>query len=511
MMKSAFAIYKRFAVFIYLNVCGILSFGQAFSPYYTNSFYQKYINYLQNSNKLKISHPLSQPYTANEIYDSLPEEVLYTENWLSAFKKHMIKYVVKQNEDKNFKGKLNAGAEGGNSNNFVLKKNINDFYAKGFVNYSYKNIVFSTSIVANEAYLRDTLYFGTTGKLENKNFARFDDSYVKWENKNYSLFAGRINRNFGLPESNSLILSSNSFSFDHLAFTFKNKQLKYTTLFSRLNDIYGYDIRDSISIYQWNTRFLNIHRFEILLTKKIEIAFTDVILFGGKDATPQFHYLNPVNFLFFTKMSDRKSYKEGNANALMCIDLYFKPTANLTFFGQFLIDDIDFTKSLRAVYPDRLGYSAKIIYTNLFPASQIQFSYNRISNWTYNSFYTWGNYTFYGKSIGYPENGVENFNLELNVFKFYPFILSMNTNFERHRKTDFNLPFIAEKTDFPYGIAETGKSLKISINYIPVPYFSLNVSTEYIAYSNYNYVDSLKKSFINIYLDMKLSGIFSLL
>jgi hypothetical protein len=246
------------------------------------------------------------------------------------------------------------------------------------------------------------------------------------------------------------------------------------------------------------------------LSNKIEIAFTDVILFGGKDAFPQFQYLNPVNFLFMSKMSDRKGYEETNANALMSFDIYYKPSNNLTLFGQLLVDDVDFTKSLRAIYPDRLGFSGKIIYTDLLPASQIYISYNRISNWTYTSFYTWGNYTFYGKSLGYPLNGVENVRFGFDTFKHYPFMLGFEFTAEQYRVQDLNAPFIAVKTDFPIGIPQKSLSLKLNTTFIPNSFISASLSTEFITYNNYGFIESQKQSFFNIFLTLKMQGIFKL-
>ena len=519
---------RKLVIFLFLWVISACSFGQGFSPYYTNTTYQKYLNYLLYSGKLKVDHPLSQPYSVAQLSDSIgawrkrsglraqgsvsgkSEEVPHFYNWASLLVKDLNKRYLKPTEQDSVRGNLIIGLEAGNRNNYNKKTNTNDFFGSGFATYSNKNFGLYSSLNVDEAYKRDTLYFGSIGKLGNKVVSKSNESYLQWENKNYSFFAGRINRNFGLAGEPSLILSNESFSFDHLAFTFKNSFLKYTTLFGRLNDIYGFDIRDSVSKFQWNKRFLNIHRFEVSLSKKVEIAFTDVILFGGKDASPQFQYLNPVNFLFMSKMSDRKGYEETNANALMCFDIYYKPSNNLTLFGQFLIDDIDFTKSLRAIYPDRLGYSAKVIYTDLFPASQISLSYNRISNWTYNSFYTWGNYTFYGKSLGYPMNGAENIKLGFDTFKYYPFMLGLEILAEQYRVQDLNAPFIAVKTDFPIGTPQKSLSLRINTTYIPCSNVSATLSPEFVSYNNYGFIKSQKQSFFNIFLSIKMQGIFKL-
>jgi hypothetical protein len=497
------------------------SFGQGFSPYYTSTTYQKYLNYLLYSGKIKVNHPLSQPYSVAELSDSLQNvgglsltpspSTLRLHGWYSFFKKDLNNRQVTPEKKNMEKGNLIIGLEPGNRNSYHEKNNTNDFFGSGFASYSFRNFGLYSNVSIDQSYKRDTLYFGTTGKLENKVLSRSDEAYLKWENNNYSLFAGRINRNFGLAGEPSLILSSESYSFDHLAFTFKNKLLKYTYQFGRLNDIYGFDIRDSIANYKWNKRFLSIHRFEVSLSEKLEFGFTDVILFGGKDASPQFQYLNPVNSLFMSKMNDRKGYEETNANALMCFDLFYKPSDNLSLFGQLLIDDMDFTKSLRAIYPDRIGLSAKAIYTDLFPESELYISYNRISNWTYNSFYTWGNYTYYGNSLGYPQNGTENLRLGFDTFNFFPVMLGGEMLAERHRSQDLSAPYIAFKTAFPIGTPEKSIGLKLNITYIPYSFISANLTTEFVSYDNYDFIESQKRSFINIFLSIKVQGIFKLL
>jgi hypothetical protein len=515
-MKSCIKV--KLLILLFMSTISSVSFSQGFSPYYTNPKYQKYLNYLISSGKLKVDHPLSQPYNVTELADSLSETLplrsapsaLRPYSWLSLLRNDLNKRYSKTENQDSIKGNMIIGFDAENRNSYKEKTNTNDFSGSGFASYAYKNIGFYSSITVDEAYKRDTMYFGTTGKLENKVSSRSNESYLQWENKNFILFAGRINRNYGLAGENSLILSNQSFSFDHLAFTFKNKVLKYTSLFGRLNDIYGFDVRDSVPKNQWSKRFLNIHRFEISLSEKIEIAFTDVILFGGKDAFPQFQYLNPVSFLFMSKMNDRKGYEEGNANALMCFDIFCKPSDNLTLSGQFLIDDMDFTKSLREIYPDRIGYSVKAIYTDLFPASQISLSYKRISNWTYNSFYTWGNYTFYGRSLGYPRNGTENLKLGFDSFKFFPFMLGFEFLAEQYRVQDLNAPFIAVKTDFPVGTPQKALSFRVNTTYIPNHFVSANLTAEYINYGNYGFVESQRRSFINIFLSIKVQGIFRL-
>ena len=79
------------------------------------------------------------------------------------------------------------------------------------------------------------------------------------------------------------------------------------------NDIYGFDVRDTVPVYSWNNRYLSMHRFEIAILKNIEFAFTESVLFGGENEGIQFQYINPVAIFFFSKMSDSGGNENQNA------------------------------------------------------------------------------------------------------------------------------------------------------------------------------------------------------
>lgn len=505
-IKAIRASFILLSVFIY----GLVPVNaQEYSPYYTNPQCRTYLNYLINRGKINLSHPLSQPYQANELLDSL---LVDKSNIDSYFTRLLIKDLKKLSTAHDLfieDGKLIVGADG--SYGYNSNESKRTYYAaNASLDYSYKNFGLRYKYTIDERYKDNTDFFGAMGKLETKVQGRASEAYLQVQGKNIQLFMGRMNRNFGIMSDPGLLISDNPFSYDHLAFTFHNRLLKYTAIFGRLNDIYGYDIRDSVPQYNWNTRFISIHRFELYMTKKLELAFTETMLFGGKDQSPQFQYLNPANIFFFSKMSDRKSYHEGNANAMMSFEFQYKPVRKLTLFTQFLLDDMDFTSRLRAIYPDRVGLKARVIYADPIPGSQVSLTYNRISNWTYNSFYTWGNHTFFGQSLGYPMNGVENLTLDIDVFSLSPFILNFRIKAEQYRQQDLNAPYLAVKTEFPIGLPQQSISAKLKTTWIPKSYFTADLEMEYISFNNYNHIQGANKSFLNVMLNAKFIGVFEL-
>jgi len=492
---------------LFCLMCFTNNYAQQATPYFTNNNDQKYITYLINSGKLKLDHPLCQPYTYEELNKALPKKQ-------TEYDKHWCDNIYQQTDkissiDTSYGSAYLEGAAFGHMN-YNENKTTSDLSLNPALGYFYKNFGMFYRLDANTAYLKDTLYFGSIGKMLEKNFARASDAWIQLDGKHTRIFAGRMSRNYGIPLIQGLLISNNPFSYDHLAFEAFNHNLKFTYFVTRLEDINGYDIRDSVPVHTLSKRFLTFHRLDFAIGKKLQMAISEAILFGGKDNFPMFQYLNPLNVYFLSKMSDRKNYQEGSANALMCIDLFFKPIKKISIYGQFLVDDIDFKKSLSDTFPNRLGFLGEIVYSDPFPGTQIYLNYNRINNWTYNSFYTWGNYTFYGKSLGNAMNKLESITLGMDIFRYSPFIISLDIKHSRFRKQDMESPFIAIKTNFPIGIAEQITSTGFELVYYPTYNIHISIGADYGYYKNYNHISANNKCMPSVFCKLSLIDIKSL-
>jgi len=488
-----------------------MTFGQGYEPFLQLDRHNLYIDYLINSGRIAIQHPLNQPYRINELLDSLPAAKLkYDEHW-TKLSRQDLKLFSNRHDSLPRSGRLVGGVEAGNRMNNVNNDFSNNFFGNAFLTYSYKNLGFYYRFDADEAFKNDMDYFGGTGKLEKPISARTGIAYLQWDSKFITLFAGRMQQNFGMNNEPGLLLSYNPFSYDQIGMQVTNKFLKFSSLFTRLEDIYGYDIRDTVTTHYWNKRYISVHRLEFSFSQKLNLAISESVIFGGKNQSVLFQYLNPINIFYVSKLSDRKGYEEGDANVLMSVELLYKPVKKITIFTQFLLDDMDFTKELRKHFPDRVGFSSKLIYSDPFPGSQFYLRYNRISNWTYNSFYNWGNYTFYGKSLGYPKNGVENLTIGLDVFRFSPFILRLLVKREREREQDLKSPFIAEKTSFPIGIPQKISSVQAEANWFPKAWFNAVIGIESIKYRNFQHISGKNSSFLNFYFTVRFTGLFKLM
>jgi hypothetical protein len=486
-------------------------FGQGNQPFFQLDRQNHFIDYLINSGRLVIQHPLNQPYKVDELLDSLPAAKLkYDRHWIELLRQDMLLFSNRQDSFP-LSGRLVGGLETGSRMNNVDDDFSNNFFGNAFLTYSYKNLGFYYRFDADGAFKNDNDYFGGTGKLEKPLIGRTGVAYLQWDSKFITLFAGRMPQNHGMINEPGLLLSSNPFSYDKIGLQVNTKLLKFSSFFTRLEDVYGYDIRDSVTTPYWNKRYMSVHRLEFAFSHKLNLAISESVIYGGKNQTVLFQYLNPVNIFYISKLSDRKGYEERDANVLISLELLYKPIKKITIFTQFLLDDMDFTKELRNQFPDRVGFSGKFVYSDPFPETQLYIRYNRISNWTYNSFYNWGNYTFYGKSLGYPKNGIENLTIGLDVFRFSPFIFRLLVKREREREQDLKSPFIAEKTAFPIGIPQKSSSVQTEAIWFPKTWFNSFIRIEYIKYNDFQYISGRNSSFLNFYLSVRFTGLFKLM
>lgn len=487
------------------------AFGQGHRPFFQFDRHNLYIDYLVNSARLNIVHPLNQPYRVSEISDSLtPETSKRSEHWNRLLSQDLLLFNGSP-DTLSHSGRLIAGAEGGGRMNYADNDFSNSFYGNAFITYSYKNLGFYYRFDADEAFKYDNNYFGGSGKLGRPLIARTGIAYLQWDIKCVTIFAGRMPQNYGMINEPGLLLSSNPYSYDQIGLQVSNRVLRFSWFLSRLDDILGYDIRDTVTTPYWNKRYISVHRLELSLSKKFKLALSESVIFGGKRQDLLFQYLNPVNIYYISKMSDRKGYEEGDANVLMSVELFYKPAKRITFFTQFLLDDMDFTKELRKQFPDRVGVSSKVVYSDPFQGSQLYVKYNRISNWTYNSFYTWGNYTYYGKSLGYPKNGVENLTIGLDVFRFSPFIFNFRVKGEREREQNLKSPYIATKSSFPIGIPQSSLSSIVEAIWFPKSLINATISTEYIKYNNFQHISGNSHSLLNINFSLRIMDFFKLM
>lgn len=496
--------YQKVFLYVILFLIPLEGMSQDNSPFYEDRRFDNYLNYLLNKGEISIDHPLIQPLTISELREGINGDSINT----GLFK------LFKQNLDRYYQspGKYGSYAVGALVNAKLFSDSI-DYDIGGsirpFVSYSFQNFTAHFSLEANTDYRSDTVLFGIGGKLQNENLVRSSSSYLRFDSKYFRVFYGRLSRNYGFMDTQSLIWSDNPLPFDHFLFEFRNKKLKFSMGVSRLNDKLSYDIRDSIDDTFWAKRFLSFHRLDFALGKRWNIALSESVVYGGENQQFLPSFLNPLNFFFVEKFANRRVIEENAANNFGAFEVYYRSYNKLSFYTQFLIDDMDFTRELREEFPDRIGFKTSLVFTDLLPSSMINITYNYLSNWTYNSYYTYGNYTFAGRSLGFEKNGFNGINIGFDYFGFDKMIIDSDLFIEEEREQDLLGHFPGVKTDFPLGVEQRTLSAKIGISYFPINSTEIRLEFGWSYYKDFQHVENLNKSYFLPKFEFIWNGVIS--
>jgi len=334
----------------------------------------------------------------------------------------------------------------------------------------------------NDAKLKsDTEFHGDTNEWL---FGYFDESYAAISlNNRIELFLGRMNRNFGTLNDYGLIMSNNSYAFDHFGFSATGDQLKYSFYVSRLNDILGEDIQGTTMPADtlMNTkRYWAIQRLDWRISNNFQIALSEATVYGGPDQNWVPSYLNPVHFFYAAQRNQGEQL-----NSFWQINIFWKPCNRIGMYFDLFADDLIINNESgvndRDRYPDRLGFLWKISFTDVFQEKSLtSIRYVRIWNETYTSYRTFENYRYFNKSIGYPLNSYEGVKLSHSSFDQFPWILSGDIEIWRHGNSNIIEVFYDEVVSFPNGPVTYG--INAELNHVSYDWhgFEIKLNTKIV-------------------------------
>ena len=119
-----------------------------------------------------------------------------------------------------------------------------------------------------------------------------------------------------------------------------------------------------------------------------------------------------------------------------------------------------------------------------------------MSNWTYNSYYTFGNNTYYGNSLGYPKNGLKKIDLSHDSFIKGSIQVTAEIFYEEEKLQDLEMHFIDIKSKHPIGVVQKRGGINIDLSYTFSNLCNVSSHIDYSAFDNYeNILDNNKGGF----------------
>ncbi len=152
---------------------------------------------------------------------------------------------------------------------------------------------------------------------------RVEEGYVELQLPYARLFFGRMYRNWGLPGLDGFLLSSYAYSFDHIGYRFGTDRISLTGLYAPFNDQPG----DT-------ARHFATHRFEFRVTDGLVLAFSESVVYGGRNRRIDFNLTNPIGVWEISGSS-----KGEERNALGLGEVWWRIFDDLVTYGAFMVDN----------------------------------------------------------------------------------------------------------------------------------------------------------------------------
>ena len=448
-----------------------------------------------------MNHVLHQPYMCSEIVDGLADSLLYEDDfrnkWRTIISRELTRYYNASNpHHKN--GHWNLGMNGEYR---MFAKDGNGFTQHKVElsgTYSLPYIVLANRTVKDQNFRNDPLYYGDLGEWIQ---GRVQDGYALIGYKGLKFFTGRTSRNLGLINEYSLILSDYPYSYDHFGFEFETRRVRFAFYFARLEDKEGFNIQAEDPSPVIAKRYFSIQRGELKILNNLHVGLAEVVIYGGENQTFESYYLNPLNFYYVAQRNQGVQM-----SGLWAGDLLWRPLKGLSIYGQLLIDDVIINnepgQNDRAVHPDRVGGTLKLTATDyLLPGSMLSFAWTRICNWTYMSYRTWENYLYHDKSMGYPQNSLDRYQLEATYVGHPPFIGTLTLGYKRHGEQDIRNVFGDAIEKFPRGVVEKTFFADLEVSYLYAYWLRVMFDLRYESAEDYLNVEGESED----YWQMKLS------
>jgi len=407
--------------------------------YLDNQGYE-YLDYLVNSGKTIPDFVFSQPYERN---DSLFN--MGSQNDAKYFNKYWSSYY----SDKNLSGQLQFENRVNNTNTI-----FNRYKIAGSLHYANENITLANRTIVDQDYKHDPLFAGDLSESKNWLYGRVNDAYINLRFNRLNLFFGRMHRNWGPINSQSLILSNHPYTYDHFLFSYSFNKVKLSMIFAQLENLNAIELKYPSYIQNniFNARkYIVGHRLDINFYDNFQMAFTEMAMYGGVNRDIEIAMFNPMNFYYALQRNDKKAI-----SGLWAVDLFYKPFDNLTLYGQFLLDDIvvnnDPGVDDRGRFPDRLGLMLSARTGDfLINGSNLDFTYVRIWNRTYQSKVTYENYHYRQLGLGYPCASCEEYKLKIGLWSLFPIYIENESIIGRYGDVSLTDVFPFVKESFPVG------------------------------------------------------------
>ena len=224
----------------------------------------------------------------------------------------------------------------------------------------------------------------------------FTEAYIRADLDWFNVQFGREFQAVGTGYSGRFILSDHAPVFDFLKIDARYRSLRFIYLHGSL-------LGDSVLFPgiqnpepPGSNKYFALHRLQISLFNLLNFGISEMVIY--RRFTPEFAYLNPINFF----KSSEHSLRDRD-NAFLNFDLELFPVSGVKWFGSLLVDDIDFSKIGTGWWGNELGWQSGLYMTDLMGLPDLDgvIEYARVEPYVYTHRYFDNNYSNNNIGVGH--------------------------------------------------------------------------------------------------------------
>jgi hypothetical protein len=246
--------------------------------------------------------------------------------------------------------------------------------------------------------LRVTANWPTAHAVETKLWrdhwrASFDQGGVAMRRGPWSIFAGRDGLAWSPTPGLGLVLNGAAPAFDMVKLSVVGKHVAFTSLHSQLR---------TGEADPWYSpggtlhRYLSGHRLEVIVGPNLNLAVSEVVVYGGLAREFEFGYLNPLGVFYAEQWNSGRE-----DNILISVDGALLLPGRAEVRAEVVADDFQIDPGSE---PHKMGLGMSVTAVNpLGPAtSLVGLTYCLVTNRTYGHKVSWNRFTQEGHVMGFP-------------------------------------------------------------------------------------------------------------
>jgi hypothetical protein len=199
---------------------------------------------------------------------------------------------------------------------------------------------------------------------------------------------------WGVGKTGSTIISDNSEQFPYISLNKRWKWGHFAFLHGKLMAEDTLNTIDGQPIYP--DKWISINRLEMAIFKNFALGLSDIIIYGNRSI--EWAYMFPIHF--FRPIEHNLGDRD---NALLAIDMEYRPMNGLKLYSTFLIDELRTGELGSDWWGNKHGFQGgmHIVDPLFFSNLALRFEYVSLMPWVYTHKYDVDRYTNDFRSIGY--------------------------------------------------------------------------------------------------------------